>query len=250
MLSALLLFHIPFTKGDLSYCRISIYVNDMVDVLYHMHAGAYFLPTAYTFPGGLQSVNGSSSTGGCQEECVMMPISGTINGCDCPGTTPANGVLIDDVIPSIDTTQRGTWATELFVVNRNGQDSFMIGFQFNTDIHLRGVEVTYLDCQIWGTGTSAINVYSSFVFPTFISSASTRIGVLSLVGDADQSCTSLETVSIPTQPMGASSNIFIEFSFVGGSSVRPLNWLHLAEIRFSDVEPPTITTTTTTEGKI
>ena len=126
----------------------------------------------------------------------------------------------------------------------------MIGFQFNPDIHLRGVEVTYLDCQIWGTGTSAINVYSSFVFPTFIPSASTLIGVLSLVDDAGQSCTSVETVSTSTQPMGASSIIFIEFSFVGGSSVRPLNWLHLAEIRFSNVEPPTITTTTTTEGKI
>ena len=184
----------------------------------------------------------------------MMPITGTnINGCDCPGIpTPASGVLIDDVIPSINTTQHGTWATELFVVNRNGQDSFTIGFQFNIDIHLRGVEVTYLDCQIWGTGISAINVSSSHGFPTFNPFASTRIGVLSLVGDAGQSCTSLETVSIPTQPMGASSNIFIEFSFVGGSSVRPFNWLHLAEIRFSDVEPPTITTTTTTttEGKI
>ena len=50
----------------------------------------------------------------------MIPISGNINECDCPGTTPAIGVLIDDVIPSIDTTQCGTWATELFVVNRNG----------------------------------------------------------------------------------------------------------------------------------
>ena len=210
----------------------------------------------YTFPDGLQSVNGSSSTGGCQRECVMMTPTDAINGCDCPGSlsTPANGVLIDDVIPSIDTTQRGTWATELFVVNRNGQYSFMIGFQFNTDIHLRGVEVTYLDCQIWGTGASVINVYSSYAFPTFYSSASTHIGVLSLVGDTVQSCTSLKTVSIPTQPMEASSLIFIEFSFVGGSSVHPLNWLHLAEIRFSDVTPMpevpvTERTTTSAEGE-
>ena len=51
--------------------------------------------------------------------CVMMPISGTtINGCDCPGSTPANGVLIDGDIPSIDTTQSGTWASQMFVVNR------------------------------------------------------------------------------------------------------------------------------------
>ena len=152
-----------------------------------------------------------------------------------------------------DTTQRGTWATELFVVNRNGQNSFTIGFQFNTDFHLRRVEVTYLDCQIWGTETSTINVYSSHGFPNFNLLASTRIGVLSLVDDTIQSCTSLTTVSIPTQPMEVSSIIYVNFSFVGGSSVHPFNWLHLAEIRFSDVTPMpevpvTERTTTSAEG--
>ena len=82
------------------------------------HTGAFFQPTAYTFPDGLFSVNGSSSTGGCQpESCVMIPIGSTsINGCDCPDNTPVNGTLIDGVIPSIDTTQQG-WARELFTVN-------------------------------------------------------------------------------------------------------------------------------------
>ena len=62
----------------------------------------------------------------------MMPTSGsTINGCDYPGTTAASGVLIDGDIPSIDTTQPGTWANGLFVVNRNGQDSIVIGLQFS-----------------------------------------------------------------------------------------------------------------------
>ena len=60
------------------------------------YVGAYFTPIAYTFPNGLQSMNGSSSTGGCQpENCVMMPISGTtINGCECPGNTPVSGALM------------------------------------------------------------------------------------------------------------------------------------------------------------
>ena len=59
----------------------------------------------------------------------------------------------------------------------------MIGFQFNPDIHLGGVEMTYLDCQIWGIGTSAINVYSSHGFPTLSREASTHIGALSLLGE-------------------------------------------------------------------
>ena len=73
------------------------------------YTGAFFQPIVYTFLDGLQSVNGSSSTGGCQpESCVMIPYSGSnINGCDCPGATPVSGFLIDGVIPSIDTTQVG-----------------------------------------------------------------------------------------------------------------------------------------------
>ena len=174
----------------------------------------------------------------------MVTIS-AVNGCDCPGTNPANGVLIDGVIPSIDTTQHGTWASELFIVNRNEQDSFMIGFEFRDDINIKRIEVAYLDCQIWGTGTSAIEVYSSYVFPEFIQGASNRIGELSLINDIVQSCISFTTVIIPTRSMD-SSNFYVKFSFTGVSSVRPLNWLHLAEIRFSDEENPSTLTTTTT----
>ena len=208
--------------------------------------GIYFTPIAYTFPDGLQSVNGSSSTGGCQpENCVMMPISGTaINGCDCPGSTPVSGILIDEVIPSIDTTQRGTWARELFTVNRNGQNSIMIGFQFSSDFILRGMEITILQCSILGIGISGsgVKIYSSNVFPQFISVASSLLVTYnSLPRD---NCQSLSTISIPIQPpMASSDKYFIEFLFTGGSSIHQLNWLYLGEIRFSD-EPPTIVTTT------
>ena len=213
---------------------------------FNCNVGTLFQPIAYTLPDGLQSANGSSATGGCQENCVMMPISGTtINGCDCPGTTPVSGVLIDGDIPSIDTTQHGTWASGLFVVNRNGQDSFVIGFEFSSYFFLGELEVTYFDCPIWGAGVNAINVYSSFVFPSFISAASTNIGMLSLVGDISPSCTSLRTISIPVQATESVSNYYIEYFFAGGSSVHPLNWLHIGEIRFSDMHPSALITTTT-----
>ena len=215
-----------------------------------IHAGTFFQPIAYTFPNGLSSVNGSSSTGGCQpENCIMMPISGTfINGCVCPGTTPVSGVLIDGVIPSIDTTQRGTWASELFVVNRNGRDSFVIGFEFSSYFFLRNIEVAYFDCQKWGAGVSTVNVNFSYAFPSFSIGASTNIGRLSLIEDTSQNCTSLRTVSIPVQPTGSNNIYYIHFTFEGGTSIRPLDWLHLAEIRFSDMEPPVYTTTSL--GKI
>ena len=147
--------------------------------------GVYFQPIAYTFPDGLRSVNGSSSTGGCQPEmnCVMMSVA-----CDCPGSTPVSGVLIDGVIPSIDPTQQG-WARELLVVNRVGQDSFTIGFEFINEPFLRAVELAYFDCGIWGTGLTAVNIHSSPTFPVFTAETTELdLGMLSLSEDIDQNC--------------------------------------------------------------
>ena len=212
-----------------------------------MHTGVFFQPVAYTFPDGLQSVNGSNSTGGCQpESCVMMPYSGTaINGCDCPVNTPVNGTLIDGVIPSIDPTQRGTWARELFTVNRNGQDSIMIGFQFSSEFSLRITEIALFHCPIQGIGVTSVKIYSSFLFPQFISEASTLLTTHG--SSSSENCQSLSTISIPLHPPMASSIFyFIEFLFTGGSSTHQFNWFYLGEIRFSD-EPPTIVTTTMAE---
>ena len=212
------------------------------------HTGAYMSPIAYTLPNGLQSVKGSSSTGGCEEHCVMMPISGTtINGCDCPGTNPASGVLIDGDIPSIDTTQRGTWASELFVVNRTGQNFIMIGFQFQvlSDFILRRIEIAIFHCPVQGIGITGVSIYSSSVFPNFNSAASTLLVTHS--SPPSDNCQSLSTISIPVQSMDSSDIYFVEFLLTGGSSVYQLSWLYLGEIRFSDVEIPSFTTTTTTE---
>ena len=183
-------------------------------------------------------MDGSSSTGGCQpESCVMMPISGTtINGCDCPGTTGINGTLIDEIIPSIDTAQRGTWARELFTVNRNGQDSIIIGFAFSSQFSLRTTEIALFHCPIQGIGITGIDVYSSFNFPAFIGTASTPLVTHS--SPPSDNCQSLSTISIPLQPpMAASNNYFVEFLFTGGVSVHQLNWLYLGEISFSDMSP-------------
>ena len=185
----------------------------------------------------------------------MMPIgSSTINGCDCPGKPSVNGTLIDGVIPSIDTTQQG-WASELFTVNRNGQDSIKIGFQFLSEFYLRGIEIVLFHCPVQGIGVAGINAYSSFLFPAFISTASSLLVTHS--SSPSDNCQSLSAISIPVQPpMAASNNYFIEFLFTGGSSVHQFNWLHLGEIRFSDeapmMEPTTVIeiTTTDNEGEI
>ena len=196
-------------------------------------------------------MNGSSSTGGCQPESCVVTIGNGINGCDCPGSTPIYGSLIDGVIPSIDTTQQ-EWASELFTVNRNGQDSIKIGFQFSSDINLRGIDAVLFYCPVQEIGISGVKIYSSFNFPNFFRPASTlHVTHSSLPSD---NCQSLSTISIPI-PMISSSIYFIEFLFTGGSSVNQFSWLYLGEVRFSD-ETPTVApiamteTTTEDEGKI
>ena len=174
--------------------------------------------------------------------CLIMPYAGTtINGCDCPGVAPASGVLIDGDMPTIDTTQRETWASGLFVVNVTGRNSIWIGFEFGIQFFLRNVELTYLDCAIWGTGINAVNVHISPLYPAFLSLG--NIGTFSLV-DSLQSCISLRTISIPVQPTQSSSIYFLEFVFISGSSIHTLTWLHLAEVTFSDTAPTSTSTTT------
>ena len=236
-------------KGEL-YSLLLAYHNK------HHHTGAYFTPVAYTLPDGLSSVDGSSSTGGCQpESCVMIPISGTaINGCDCPGTGPVSGVLIDGVIPSIDTIQQ-EWARELFTVNRNGQDSIVIGFDFSSEFFLRGIEIALFHCPVLGISITGVKIYSSFIFPSYSNIASTLLVTVTANSLPSDNCQSLSTISIPIQPSMEFSIYFIEYLFSGGSSVHQFNWLHLGEIRFSNEIPATAPITMTeiateNEGKI
>jgi hypothetical protein len=157
-------------------------------------------------------VNGSSSTGGCQPESCSET---TINACDCPNNSPINGSLIDGVVPSIDATQP-RWARELFTVNRNGQDSIMIGFQFSSNFYLRRVEIVLFHCPVHGINITRVKIYSSFIFPTFTSASPILLATHS--SPPRDNCQSLSTISIPVQPPMASSNIyFVEFPFIGGS---------------------------------
>ena len=178
-----------------------------------------------------------------------MPISSlTINDCDCPGNTPVNSTLIDGVIPSIDTTQ-GTWASELFTANRNGQDSIMIGFVFLPEFYLRGIEIVLFHCPVLGIGITGVKIYTIFVFPAFISAASSLLVTHS--SSLSDNCQFLSILSIPAQPGTAPSHMyFIEFLLTGGSSVHQLNWLYLGEIRFSDEAPTSNTPTTESGGEI
>ena len=205
-----------------------------------LHAESLYTPVAYTLPNGLQTVNGSSSIGGCQNRCVMTLNTGTtMTLCKCQDNTPVSGVLVDGNTPNIDTTQHETWASGLFTVNEVEQNFTRIGFQFSTNFHLRGIYLAIFNCPAQGIGITAVKVYSSIFFPSFDVTRSSPMMEIQL----SDNCNSLSYTSIPINlpDIVSSSVYFVEFSFTVGS-----NWLYLGEIRFRDVTPtlPTIEGTT------
>ena len=193
-------------------------------------------------------MNGSNANGDCPTECVVL--ASGINACNCTDSTLGDeaittSVLIDGVIPTIDTSERSSanefvWAAPLLTV-RASTGSVTLGFRFQTPVMLCEVELYVFYCPAWGIGAEDIIVSNGATFPQFIAFFS--IGRVFLTHDI-QNCTSLTRVSIPLQMATSTSSYFIEFNSVSGT----IEWVHIAEVRFSDqcdstTMPPTDSTT-------
>ena len=194
-------------------------------------------------------MNGSDATGGCPLACVQTMSTNTY--CDCTETAGAgtfNGSIIDGVVPTLDTSQRGTWATQLFT-KRGSTQSTRIGFRFQNSIMLREVELYLFYCPSWNIGgspggTNTINIYNALVFPTFVDSFGGSVGSVTLTSDM-ANCESLTRVSIPLQRTRSLSIHFIEFS----STNFFIGWIHIAEVRFSDELIPSASSTDPIPGE-
>ena len=206
--------------------------------------GAFVTPTAYTLP-GVMAVNGSSANEGCPSPCVGV-VSG-ITTCDCRmhstiGEDAITGVLTDGV------TEIGTepvWAAPLFTV-RGSTDTVTLGFRFPASVVLHEVKLYLFHCPAWGIGAERIVIHNGASFPQFIR-LSDSIGSVGLTSDQDltsdqENCTSLTRVSIPLQMAMSTISYFIEFTNPSGDLIE---WVHIAEVRFSDPAIATTMTTTT-----
>ena len=213
--------------------------------------GAFLTPNAHTLS-GVMAVNGSSANGDCPTECVVL--SSGISICDCTDSTLGDeaitaSVLIDGVVPTIDTSERNSadqfvWATPLLTVNASTGSSVTLGFRFQPRVVLCEVELYVFHCPAWGIGTEDITIHNGAAFPQFIPGQFPSRGRVILTSDM-QDCTSLTRVSIPLQMATRTSSYFIEISSVSGT----IEWVHIAEVRFSDQCDSTTmdTTDTTTE---
>ena len=211
------------------------------------YVGAFLTPNAYTLP-GVMAVNGSNANGDCTTECVVL--SSGISTCDCTDSTLGDeaitaSVLIDGVVPTIDTSEKNeanesVWAAPLLTVNAS-TGSVALGFKFQTHVVLCEVELYVFHCPTWGIGTEGITIHNGAAFPQFITGIFPSRGRVILTSDM-QDCTSLTRVSIPLQMATSTANYFIEIN-------NPMEWVHIAEVRFSD-QCDSTTMGSTSTGKL
>ena len=195
--------------------------------------GAFLAPNAHTLS-EVMAVNGSNANGGCTTECVVL--ASGISTCDCTDSTLGDeaitaSVLIDGVVPTIDTSERNSadefvWAAPLFTASTG---SVTLGFRFQTRVVLCEVELYVFHCPAWGIGAEDITIHNGATFPMFIPGIFPSRGNVIVTSDM-QDCTSLTRVSIPLQMATSTSSYFIEISSVPGT----IEWVHIAEVRFSD----------------
>ncbi len=131
--------------------------------------------------------------------------------CDCTGQLNGTitGTLIDGIIPRLDVSQRGTWASQLYTVDVT-TTSYAIGFRFSVSYMLQEIELSILLCTPWSIPRSGltINIHRDIVFPGFTST--TPIGSTTL--SSQPNCVSLEIINITTMPTVASTTYYIEFT--------------------------------------
>ena len=196
-------------------------------------------------------MNGSNANGDCPTECVAGIT------CDCTDTFLGDeaitaSVLIDGVVPTIDTSERNeanesVWAAPLLTV-RASTGSVTLGFRFQTRVVLCEVELYVFHCPAWGIGAEDTAIHNGVAFPTFIPGIFPSRGNVIVTSDM-QDCTSLTRVSIPLQMATSTSSYFIEINSVSGT----IEWVHIAEVRFSDQCDSTTMaapTTSTSTGKL
>ena len=155
------------------------------------------------------NTNGSQVNGSCPASCVL----GTTL-CQCSdGHT--SGLHIDGIIPDINTSNRGSWANQLFAICKN-EKKLPIGFQFHEPVLITSVELILFVCYEWNIPQLQFNVTistSALITPL----AGSILGNLE-VDMNEANCNSLTRLTIDLNSNMTSMNYIVKFI-----SLAPLN---------------------------
>ena len=131
-------------------------------------------------------------------------------------------------------------------MNRSGQSSFHIGFEFSRPVNFTRVELDLFNCPEWGIAVQTIIVYE-YTFGTlaFVPAVARALGNTT----ANTSCTSIVRVFIPLElPQNPAPFYIIDFTF--DNTATHIQWVHIAEVWFFQEEDTQCATPSSTAGMI
>ena len=231
----------------------------LVSALYlnlHCASKFYFLPYKWTgynnstagavdplplqvVPQGIEAVNGSNVTMGCNSEDLRM-FTNSNSGLIvlfCGEFFVEGGLsyLVDGCSPAIDTST-SDWASQLVTVRKTQTDDVvfdhvLLTFDFVERLTFTAIEMDLFLCPEWNIGAPHITVYADNTV-SFNFDLSSTVNLLEY--DTNQlmtSCNSLSTVCVPLEEKSTYYTWHILISF---STQPSIEWVHIGEVRFLD----------------
>ena len=192
-------------------------------------------------PEGIVSVNGSSTTMGCERR--IDTFSGVMY-CGVFAERGSSSFLVDGISPAIDSSVPD-WASELVTVRKTdpvpGVSSgyVVFTFDFSTAISLVSIELDLLQCPEWNIGSSFIGVFADNNTDLILGPTSTPITNFTM--PLISSCDSLITANITFKESVWTFSYFTWHLLMVYSTQSDLEWAYVGDIRFLTELTPTPT---------
>lgn len=205
----------------------------MVDVHALFIAGAGLVPVYdIIVPNGVQSVNGSDVSMGCPDIPMCNAMTGT-------------GFLTDNIVPTFD-LNIPNWASQLVTIKKVDPEvtpnihveHVQLTFQFADTHAITTITAIFIDlllCPKWGIGAPVIFVFSSNNLEfEFDSTHGANAEYLLQYQPTQKTCNcSMSTIIMPVE--SGEEVLPVWHIFITASQVSDFEWVHVAEIRFSNV---------------
>ena len=183
-------------------------------------------------PNGIESVNGSDiSLGSTNVDPICIGLNGLC-------------ILTDGLVPTVDTSVTD-WASELLTIKKVQEipgeislEHVLLTFNFAQAVQITAVYIDLLFCPQWGIGAPVIFLYAGTNdYFQWLSPIETNVDYIAQFHPIQTTCNcSMSTVVIPVQ--GGEVVKPVWHLYVTASQISEFEWLHVAEVRFSNVPVP------------
>ena len=191
-------------------------------------------------PEGIASVNGSSTSMGCERIHTLDSVM------YCGEFSEENGgrvsYLVDKISPAID-TDNNDWASQLVTVTTNEPSlpvshlhHVLLTFDFYPAVSLTFVELDLFLCPEFNIGGESVTVFADN--ETSITLGSNSMEITQHTISLPTSCASLSTARILLQGGVATQPYYTWHLLVEFPTQTDIQWVHIGEVRFCDTPVP------------